>query len=520
MSEYEGSNKRIAKNTLLLYIRMGVSMLISLYTARITLQVLGDINFGILSVVGGVVTIFMFMNSSLSASTSRFIAFDLGSGNLKNLNKTFNATLVVHILLSLIMVLLCETAGLWLLYDKLIIPPDRMHAAVWAYQIGVLTTCIGIVTVPFNASIVAHEKMDVFALLSIVDIVMRLVLIFLLQYLPGDKLIVWSTLLAISSLLYMTFNVAYCKVKFAESKIHFHKDLPLYKRLFSYAWWDTLGNLSGMLQGTGISILLNMFYGPILNTARGISFQVQGTISSFYGGFMTASRPQIVKLYAAEKYKEMWRLVILSSYIAFYLTLFFTLPLCVETEFVLKKWLGSFPPFTVSFTILTLINGIVMATKFPRVAAIHATGHIKDTNITVGVILCAIFPLAYLLLLCGLNPNWVFVGVIVLTLLAEVVAINILHRYIDFSRREYWFKVYIKSCLIGVLCLVPTYFVHLLLPESWLRFILVACVSSISILLMGFYQGIDKDMRDQVKDLVKNKIGGKLKLFKFKRQKQ
>lgn len=504
MSAYEGNNKRIARNTLLLYVRMGVSMLVSLYTARIVLGTLGEVDYGVFNVVTGCVAIFAFLNGALSGSTSRFLTFELGRGDHEQLKRTFSATIFIHLALAIAIVILSETVGLWLLMNKLVIPVERMAAAHWAYQVGIISMAISIIQVPYGAVIIAHEKMDFYAYMSIFDVGARLLLAFLIQVIGGDKMIIWAIMNMIIGTLYATFYIIYCKNQFIETRnIKFQKDKPLYKQLFSYSWWDLIGNISGMLQGQGINILLNMFFGPIMNTARAISYQVQGALTQFANNFMLASRPQIIKLYAADKIDEMMRLVYLSSCMAFYLSFVLTLPLCLELKYVLNLWLGDYPAETIPFTMLILINSLIVNIKSSRVAAIHATGHIKLTNITVGVILCSIFPIAYVLLRMGLNATSVFVAMIVVTFIAEVVAVFVLRRYVKFSVAQYWLQVYGRCALVAACSYLPVYAVHSAMEEGFVRLIAV-CATSVVVVGAAIYTvGINKTTRNTLNKFIK-----------------
>lgn len=504
MSAYEGNNKRIARNTLLLYVRMGVSMLVSLYTARIVLGTLGEVDYGVFNVVTGCVAIFAFLNGALSGSTSRFLTFELGRGDHEQLKRTFSATIFIHLALAIAIVILSETVGLWLLMNKLVIPVERMAAAHWAYQVGIISMAISIIQVPYGAVIIAHEKMDFYAYMSIFDVGARLLLAFLIQVIGGDKMIIWAIMNMIIGTLYATFYIIYCKNQFIETRnIKIQKDKPLYKQLFSYSWWDLIGNISGMLQGQGINILLNMFFGPIMNTARAISYQVQGALTQFANNFMLASRPQIIKLYAADKIDEMMRLVYLSSCMAFYLSFVLTLPLCLELRYVLNLWLGEYPAETIPFTMLILVNSLIVNIKSSRVAAIHATGHIKLTNITVGVILCSIFPIAYVLLRMGLNATSVFVAMIVVTFIAEVVAVFVLRRYVKFSVAQYWIQVYGRCALVAACSYLPVYAVHSAMEEGFVRLIAV-CATSVVVVGAAIYTvGINKTTRNTLNNFIK-----------------
>ncbi|MBQ2414261.1 MAG: multidrug transporter [Rikenellaceae bacterium] len=504
MSAYEGNNKRIARNTLLLYIRMGASMLVSLYTARIVLGTLGEIDYGILNVVTGCVAIFTFLNGALSGSTSRFLTYELGRRNNEQLKRTFSATLFIHIALAIAIVILSETIGLWLLTNKLIIPIERMHAAHWAYQIGIVSMVVSIIQVPYGAAIIAHEKMDIYAYMSIFDVVAKLLLAFAIQIIGGDKMIIWALMTMVVGIIYTTIYITYCNRQFAETcHIKFDKDKNLYKQLFSYSWWDLIGQISGMLQGQGINILLNMFFGPIMNTARAISYQVQGTLTQFANNFMLASRPQIIKLYAADKTDEMMRLVYLSSCMAFYLSFVLTLPLCLELKYVLDLWLGEYPAETIPFTMLILINSLIVNIKSSRVAAIHATGHIKLTNIVVGIILCSIFPIAYILLQVGFSAISVFVALIAVTFIAEVVAVFVLRKYVKFSVATYWIQVYGRCLLVAACSYLPVYAVHTAMEEGFVRLIAVCAASVVVVGTFVYTIGINQQTRSSLNNFIK-----------------
>ncbi len=479
-------------------------MLVSLYTARIVLGSLGEVDYGILNVVTGCVAIFTFLNGALSGSTSRFLTYELGRGDQEQLKKTFSATIFIHIALAAAIVILSETVGLWLLMNKLVIPAERMTAAHWAYQIGIISMVVGIIQVPYGAAIIAHEKMDIYAYMSLFDVGAKLLLAFLIQVIGGDKMIIWAIMTMVVGAQYTIFYIAYCNKQFAETRsVKFSKDKPLYKQLFSYSWWDLLGNISGMLQGQGVNILLNMFFGPVMNTARAISYQVQGALTQFANNFMLASRPQIIKLYAADKIDEMMRLVYLSSCLAFYLSFVLTLPLSLELKYVLDLWLGEYPPETIPFTMLILINSLIGNIKSSRVAAIHATGHIKLTNITVGVILCSIFPVAYVLLRMGFDATSVFVAMIAVTFIAEVVAVFVLRRYVKFSVTQYWIQVYGRCTLVAACSFLPVYAVHASMSEGFVRLIAVCAASVVVVGIFIYTVGINKATRASLNNFIK-----------------
>lgn len=509
MADFENTNKRIAKNTVFLYTRMAITMLLSLYTTKIVLNTLGVDNFGIFNIVSGCVTMFTFINGALGASAGRFITFELGRKDMVALNKTFNASIIVHLVLALIIVILSETVGLWILDDKLIIPDNRMFAAKFSYQISILIVVINIMQVPFGALIVAHEKFGVFAFLALLDILMRLLLIFLLKILPGDKLILWSIMVMGSSLVYAVFNVIYCRKNFSETRIRPHKETKLYKKMLSFSSWNLVSGVSGMLQNQGLSIILNMFYGPTVIAARGVAYQVQGVLSQFSGNFTAATNPQIVKLYAAGELNKMTSLFYFSGCLAFYLSWIITLPLCLELKFVLHLWLGSYPHYTESFTILTLILGLVYSIKTSRTAVISATGKLKAINLSVCTILCLSFPIGYFCLWIGFAPYCIIIISIILTVIGEFVASIILDKYLkesDYSVKSYWRHVYGKCTIIAIVSSILPLFFHLWLREGVVRIVIVSIMSFCTVAFSVYYLGFSVENRHFFISFIRNKL--------------
>lgn len=509
MTHTISNNKRIAKNTLMLYLRMGVSMIVSLYTSRIVLNTLGIEDYGIYSVVAGIISMFTFLNSALSGATSRFITFELGKNYFVQLNKTFSAAFINHIILALIILFLAETIGLWFLYHKLVIPDNRLNAAFWVYQCSIASTILGIIQVPFSSLIMAHEKMGIYAYLSIFDVVLKLVLVILLSYVSTDKLIFWAFCGVFVTILYNSFNYIYCYKHFKESHISIHKEIPLYKRLFIYSFWDFLGSMSSLAQGQGLNMMLNIFFGPTINAARGIAMTIQGAVVQFSSNFTIASKPQIIKLYADNNIKGMLELVYNSSKLSFFLLYLFALPLCLEIKYVLTLWLGEYPDYTIIFTILILINSLTWSFKTHRTTMVHATGHIKLSNLTVGVILCSTLPISYLFLINGFSAVSVFIITIVITLLAELVACFVLKRYLDYSVKDYFKNVYGKCLLISCFSFIAPYIVHTLFSESFLRLCLVSLTSLISVSFFAYKLGLDDSSRTKIISFIKNRIAQK-----------
>ncbi len=500
-------NKRIAKNTMFLYFRMLLVMGVNLYTSRVVLQVLGFGDYGLYNVVGGIVTMFTFLNGSLGAATSRYITFELGKKNFERLNKVFNTALIIHVIIASLIVLLAETVGMWLFYEKMTIPAERLTAAFWVYQISIITCFFSLTQVPYNATIIAYENMKIYAYVGIVEVILKLLIVFLLFVSPIDKLIFYALMLCLLQIGIMFFYRYYCSRHFASCAIHLYKDKKLFKEMFSYAGSDLIGNISVLAQGQGLNILLNMFFGPTVNAARGIAYQVQGAITQFGNNFMTAVRPQIIKLYAEGRLEEMMRLVKQSSCFSFYLMWIISLPIFLESDYILTFWLGDYPDHTINFLHLVLMLCLIQTIKTPRSTVFHATGHLKFVNIVVGGILCAAFPLAYILLKIGLSPESVFYAANTTMLISEAASIIILRKYIDYSISDY-VKIVYGRCLLVVATsfFIPYILYQHIYDQSFLRLILTCILSTTSSIFFIYTLGMNRSEKDKVKCIITNKF--------------
>lgn len=500
-------NKRIAKNTMFLYFRMLLVMGVNLYTSRVVLQILGFEDYGLYNVVGGIVTMFTFLNGSLGSATSRYITFELGKKNFERLNKIFNTALAIHIAIAVLIILLAETVGLWFFYEKMTIPEDRFYAAFWVYQISIITCFFSLTQVPYNATIIAYEDMKIYAYVGIVEVLLKLGVVFLLLVSPIDRLVFYAVLLCLVQVGIMFFYRFYCNKRFPSCKIVLYKDKNLFKEMFSYAGSDLIGNLSVLVQGQGLNILLNMFFGPAVNAARGIAYQVQGAITQFSNNFMTAVRPQIIKSYAEGDLEAMMKLVKRSSCFSFYMMWMISLPVCLEADYLLSLWLGKYPPHTVNFLILVIMLCLIQTIKTPRTTIFHATGHIKWSNIIVGTILCMAFPLAYIALKLGGSPETVFWTANFTMLLSEIASVLVLKRYINYSVCDYLLNVHVRCLLVAVISFVVPY----LLYDKWLdasfaRLLSTCIISTVSVCLVSFYLGMDRHLRSRLLQIIKSKI--------------
>lgn len=491
-------NKRIAKNTLMLYFRMLLTMGIYLYTSRVLLSVLGIEDFGIYNVVGGVVAMFTFLNSAMAASTSRFLIFELGKKDYYQLKKVFNATLSSHIAIALIIFLFAETVGLWFLNHKLVIPEERMEAAHWIYQFSILSAMVVLTQVPYNAAIIAHQRMNVFAYITLIDVVLKLIIVYLITISEFDKLKVYAVLFFLVSLTIAMIYRIYCKNKYKECSISFHWDKALYTKLFSFSIWELYGGFAIMGMGQGLNMLLNIFFGPAINAARGIAYQVQAAISGLGNNFITAVKPKIVILFAENKTAEMMKFVFASSKYSFYLTYLLTLPLLLETQFVLDMWLKIVPDYTVSFCRLILINELIWSMRSPIVTSFHATGQIKVANLVCGSFFYLIIIISYFCLKMGLPPESVFVVTIMVSVIVQITELFLLKRLIAFSVRTYVKQVVWLCFLVIISSAIIPYLLHTMLGPCFTRVIVVGFASVITVSSSVYYLGIDKETRNLV----------------------
>lgn len=500
-------NKRIAKNTMFLYFRMFLIMGVSLYTSRVVLATLGVEDFGLYNVVGGIVTMFSFLNGSLGAATSRYITFELGKKNYTRLNQIFNVALLTHVFIGLCIVLLAETVGLWFFYEKMIIPENRLDAAFWVYQISILSSLVSLTQVPYNATIIAHENMKVYAYIGIVEVLLKLGVVYILVISPFDKLVFYAIMLFLINVGIILFYRIYCIRRYNESRIKLCKEKALYRDMFKFAGSDLIGNVSVLAQGQGLNLLLNVFFGPVVNAARAVAYQVQGAVTQFGNNFMTAVRPQIIKLYAQGEIKEMFNLVYLSSNFSFYLMWLIILPICLEADYILTLWLGKYPDHTVSFLILVFILCLIQTLKTPRTIVLHATGKLLLANVVIGSLLCCAFPLAYLFLKMGGEPESVFWAANITMILSEIISVFIVRKYVEYNIADYLLNVHGRCVIvIAVSMLLPYFLFDKYMEPSFIRLLFTCCLTTISIVATVWCIGMNKDMRQKTASFIKSKI--------------
>ena len=490
-------NRRIAKNTLFLYVRMMIVMGVSFATAGITLRILGEVDYGLNAVLGGVVAMFSFLNGALSGACSRYLTFELGKKNFTRLNEVFNAALVVQLGLAVIIVILSETIGLWFFYHKMIIPPERARAAFWVLQLSILMVPMSLTQVPYGATIIAHEDMGIYAYTSIADVLAKVGILYLLFVSPYDKLITLSALTCAWTLAMILFYRMYCIRRYKETRLSLCRDWRLYRSIFAYAGSDLIGSLSVLAQGQGLNLLLNTFFGPVVNAARGIAYSVQWNIVQFTNNFMTAAKPQIIKSYAAGDIDGMWRLVERASWVSCYLLLLIALPVYLEADFLLKIWLGKYPGHTLSFLLLIIIHCMIQSVKTPRSTVFHATGHLLLSNVVIGLILCAAFPAAYVALHLGGSPESVFWAANISIAITEFVSPFILVRFVKMNIARYLLNVHGRCLLtVFVACAIPCVAYDKVFAPGFMRLLWTCAISTLSVGCAVLLVGVDGDTRD------------------------
>ena len=494
------ADKRIAKNAIYLYLRMFFSLFVSLYTSRIVLQTLGVEDFGIYNVVAGVVSLFSFLNASMSGATARFISYEIGRGNLGQLQKTFSVAVLVHYIISLIVLILAETLGVWLLNTQLTIPNERMFAANVIFQFSVLSAILSIIRVPYNASVLAHEKMNVYALIEIIYVILKLLIVWLLLLIPYDKLIIYSLLFfLVAVIIFLTYRV-YCKRKFKEGcHFIFCTDKRLLFPMLTFSGWDLYGNASTLARTQGVNILLNMFFGAILNAASGIATQVQGAIMSFAGNIVSAFRPQIVKSYAQHDIDRMIILVNNAIMYTTFLLFLFTIPLLVCTDFILTIWLGQCPPYAVSLCRCVLIFNLFANISTILTIALEAIGKIKRQSLINGSLYLSVIPVAYIAYKQGLSAEFSFVYNICAVCIGMICNAYSFHLYLkQFSLKLFFTQILFKCSIIGCFIFFINYALSLYLSEGWISFFVLVSATFIILIYIVFRFIFDDKSRNFV----------------------
>ncbi len=504
------NNKRIAKNALLLYFRTFFTMAVALYTSRVILKVLGIEDYGIYNVIGGVVAMFSAISGTLSSSISRFLTYELGENKSERLNRIFSTSVNIQVIISIIIILTGEIVGVWFINYKMQIPAERLIAANWVFQCSLFTFIINLISIPYNACIIAHEKMSAFAYISILEVTLKLVIVYSLLISPYDKLITYAILLTVVSLFIRSTYSIYCKRHFTECKYHLSYEKKLLKEMLSFAGWSFLGNSAYIFNTQGINILINIFFGVTLNAARGITTQVEGAIMQFVNNFTMAINPQITKSYASGEKDYMFSLICQGAKYSYILLLFFVIPFFLETENILSVWLKVIPPSTPIFIRLSCICLLITTISNSIITAISATGKIKEYHINTTIISILIFPITWLAYKKNMEAYTAYLIYFIIYIILLFVRLRILKKLTQFPIKMYVSKTLIKIILVSTTSIILPIFLKTMIGASHYRIIIIILASSLSIIISTYFIGLEP----QERIIIRNKIHKKIASYK------
>ncbi len=503
------NNKRVAKNTLFLYFRMILIMLVTLYTSRVVLAELGINDYGIYNVVGGVVLMFSFLNSCMSTATQRFLTFELGRGDTDRLKKVFAVALNIHIAIGSFIIILAETIGLWFVNEKLVISEGRMVAANWIYQFSILTFCINIIQVPYNAVLIAHEKMNVYAYISILEALLKLGIVYLLVIVSADKLIVYGVLVFVVQLIIRIVYQIYCRRHYEESRFRLFWDKALYQQMSGFAGWNLFGSVAWLMRDQGVNIILNLFFGPAINAARGVASQVSNAVMGFISNFQVALNPQITKDYAIGNITGMERLSYLGIKFSFLILFTMAFPLCLNIDYVLHLWLVDVPDYAALFIILIMIDALC-GTLFgtPLMTSLSATGRIRNYQIVVSCIILCILPTGYITLKLGCSAPSVFYISIFFTLVSGFARFLFCRKQIGYSLKKMVKDILLPIVGVSVVSLpLPVLVKYCWLnTSSFTNFILLCVIAIITTTIVSWFIGLKNNERSTLVSIIKNKL--------------
>ena len=502
MNSKSENNKRIAKNTIVLYVRMLFLMAINLYASRVVLATLGVTDYGIYNAVGGFVAMFHVINGAMSTATQRFLSFEIGTGDDEKITKIFSTAIVIHVLLALIIMFVAETVGIWFLNEKMQFPPDRYVAANLVFQLSILTLMINVISVPYNAALVAYEKMSAFAYISIIEGILKLLIVYLVVIMKGDKLVLYAFFISLIAIgirctygLYVNRHLPTCRNNWRMEK-------SVRKEMMSFVSWNLIGSTAGIVQQQGLSVLLNIFFGAAINAARGISIQVLHAVSGFVSNFNLAMNPQIIKSYASGHKEEMFNLAIRGSKFSYMLMLLLSAPIIIETPYLLNLWLVEVPENSVLFARVILLIALTDSMKHTMVASVHASGKVKLYQLTNGIFALLTIPVAYVVLRLGYPPVSALITSLVFSIICHFIRLLVLWKIVRFPVGKYLKTVTFRMFVISLLSLSIPIYVYKLLPQSFISFLVVCVITLISTGGVCFILGLSSTE----KNFISNKI--------------
>lgn len=509
MTDHSENNKRIAKNTLLLYFRLIITIIVGLYTSRVVLNTLGIEDYGVYNVVAGVVTLFSLVTNALSVAISRFLTFELGRGDKSKLEKIFSTSVSIQALMAVALIIVLEVLGMWLLNNQLNIPLARLYAAKWVLHCSIFTLAINLISVPYTSSIISHENLNVYAYISILEVSLKLVVVYALLISPYDKLIVYAVLYVFVAIIIRLVYGFYCSRKYEECHYRFIFDKNLYKEMMSFAGWSFLGNGVYAFNTQGVNILSNIFFGVTVNAARGISTQVEAILKQFVTNFTTALNPQITKSYATGDMNYMYSLICRSSKFSYLLMLIFAVPFIFEADFILAIWLKEYPLYSPLFLRLAMVGTMFDLLGNSASIATGATGNIKNYYIVVSSIGALVFPLSWLAFLVGLSAYWSYIVFILIYIVLLFVRLSIIRKLIDFPVTLFNKTVILKILPCTLVSFILPLLFYCILEKSIISSFIIILICGLSTLVSIYCIGLTEGERTKCMEFVKQKIARK-----------
>lgn len=511
MSDISENNKRIAKNTMALYLRMLFMMLIGLYTSRVILDKLGEVDYGIYNVVGGFVSMFTVVSGTMTTATQRFLSFEIGKGKDGDVSSIFSTMVLIHIFFALIVLVLGETLGVWFLNNHMNFPPDRYEAANWVLQYSLLAFILNICMTPYLGAMIAYERMSAFAYFCIFEAVLKLAICYVITLTVFDKLSVYACLITATQTGLMCWYYIYCKRNFEQCRVIPKLNRQSLSGIFSFFGWNLIGALAMVLKDQGLNIVLNIFFGPVVNAARGISYQVLSKINGFVSNFQLAMNPQIIKDYAANQKEAMYKLVFRGAKISYLMLLTLSLPIIYEAPLILSIWLKAVPENTVLFLRIILFTALLNTLSNPLIISMHASGVVRNFQIVVGGLSLFTLPLVYIAYMLGYDAYIGLIIALIMEFLCHLTRLYMLRRIIDFPAMRFFLQVTLRVIFITLSALLLPWFAGTYIESDGLRFLTVCLVSVISCVILGYYGGLDHSERMVVTAKIKAIIVNKLR---------
>ena len=505
-NQTSGNNKRIAKNTLFLYLRMFVIMLTALFTSRIVLDVLGAADYGLNNVIGGVVVLFSFLNAALLSATQRYINFYLGKQDYKQTNIVFCMSMNTYLLLSILVVILGETIGMWFVNTQLNIPQDRVYAAQWVYQFTLLQFVINLLRVPYNASIIAYERMNFYAYISLIEVIIKLLVVYLLYITSYDKLIFYSFLYTIIPLSITVIYKWYCNRNFETTKYRVIWDKVAFKEMFCFSGWSLFGSLANLAAHQGLNILINIFYGVTVNAAAGIANQISTNVYQFISNFQTAFQPQIIKTYAAKELEHFNKLIFQTSKFSYFMVLVLVLPILFTIDGILDIWLKAVPEYTAIFCRLILVYFSIEAITAPLWMSVQATGKIRNYQILMASLIFLNFPIAYIVLKLGLPVYSIWIVRIMVNLVVMIARCIYMKKKLNFPLLPYIKAVIMPIVSVTLVALPIPILLYYTIHGFWQNMIIVGIITFALTVIDVYFVGMNTHEKLIARNMILKKI--------------